>query len=151
MVPSQTVICITGWSNWILLRKLKYSMLGNIERALSNSIQSASISCAKFSWTTLYTGYQLWDRTVDHIDTTYIRYPLYNMADILLPFRTTFSCLLFWAPTPHSNILANCIRKFLIMEDNRLNRTAVGTVTLYWTVRTWELGGTALAVKMWNV
>ena len=51
---SQTVICITGWSNWILLRKLKYSMLGNIERALSNSIQSTSISCAKFSWTTLY-------------------------------------------------------------------------------------------------
>ena len=54
-------IC-TGWSIWILYRKLKYYIccftdaLKEIERDLSNTILNTSISGLKSSWTTLYLG-----------------------------------------------------------------------------------------------
>ena len=57
---SYLVEFITGWSNWILLRKLNYSIcffidvIVKLERALSNSLQSTSVSCLTLFWTTLY-------------------------------------------------------------------------------------------------
>ena len=55
---------ITGRSNWIKHRKLKYSIcclldiILKIERDLSISIKNTSISGGKFRWTTLYTSAQ---------------------------------------------------------------------------------------------
>ena len=57
---SYLVEFITGWSNWILLRKLNYSIcffidvIVKLERALSNSLQSTSVLCITLFWTTLY-------------------------------------------------------------------------------------------------
>ena len=52
--PSRT----TGWSNWILLRKLKYFIccLGDLFVVwhLSNNVWNISISGVKFSWTITY-------------------------------------------------------------------------------------------------
>ena len=84
----------TGWSNRILPRKLKYAIYFlidvtvKIERALSNCIQSTSISSGKICWTTLFC--QIWLR-VHKVNIYGLQQILQNRSEIMctknLPYK----------------------------------------------------------------